>query len=1180
MAEPTSGNDDRRYLIAMNSTRIDTRVAPEATVTAGAGRVLVKFPGPVTVEQLSALAATAQIYTYLPHDAFLVRPLAGLAAARPTGASWTGAYLPEYKMSRAVVELAQPAQLAPAETRTVMITAFPDADLAGVAAAAAGLPGVTVVGSDRGARFSRVRLRVTGGALAGATAALAALADVFWIDVEGRRELLNDTTVWVGQSGLAAGQTTPVFDRGIHGEGQVVGYIDTGIDADSCYFRDAAHGLPAMNVCDAGTTVDPAQRKVLAVDFLTPSECAGGIAANEWDIQNHGSHVAGTIAGDNLANPILHDPGDGMAPGARLVVQDAGFLTDDCGDLPGIGCPVVDLKPFFQQAYAQGARIHTNSWGDNENAFVQNNYSAACQDVDEFMFSHPDFLILFAAGNSGPRAASVGSPSTNKNGLSVGATRRGTQAATMAGFSSCGPAADGRFKPDLTMPGQGIISARNDRNIGSNNCNTISMSGTSMASPAAAGMAALVRQYYTDGFYPMGAPDAGHGFAPSAALVKATLLNSTQSMTGGAGPVPDACQGWGRVLLEDALYFDGQARRLVATDDPGFPQGGAGQARTFTVQVEAGQSVRATLAWTDFPSTPAASVNLENDLDLEVTGPSGTFLGNVFAAGQSATGGSPDRLNNVEQVLLAAPAPGVYTITVRAFNVPSSAQPFALVITGGINRAPDTVTATAVTDTQIAVSWTPVPGAFKYFVFQSAAGGPFNFIGTVLAPSTSLLSTGLVPNTTYAYQIVTVDTGNAESPPSPPVSATTFAVDPRIPTHITATSVSSFEIDVGWSAVASAAKYYVFESQAGGTFNFRATVLAPGTTFQATGLAANTMYCYELASGLTDGETTAVSAPVCATTGAGVQPPSGLLVTAISDTRVLVQWQPASAAVKYLVYQAAGGDAAFTQVGSVVGPTTFLAVNLTATTEYCYRVTGLDGFGRESDPSSTLCDQTLAPGLAGMEGVWKLDERDGTSAIDSSGFGRNGAITSAAYSLQDRPNTENNRSALAFSSSPDSAVFVPPATGLDLASASFTVSFWTKIPAAGSVTFLGSSAGDCIHPAWEIAQNASGLRVFDAGGPHSLGTSIPTGVWTHVAVVGSRASSNLGLYINGALVSTVSATQFGLAHDPFYIGHVAGCPGGAVMMDDVRVLSRAMSAAEIGAPSTRNLPLPALHPGG
>ena len=676
---------DRSYVIALGSQPIDTRIAAPAA-PGSADHLLVKFAGPVSAAQLEALEATAQIYTYLPYDTFVVRPRAGttsgFASQAAIGAAWTTAYLPEHKISSNASALAVSGS---AEPITVMATVFPDADLPAVVAAARAVPGATIVGSDRGDRFSRIRLRVDGGALAAATTQLAAIGDVFWVDVEGRRELLNDTTIWVGQSGLDAGHTTPVFAHGIHGEGQVVGYIDTGIDADMCYFRDAARGLPPTNACTGGTTVDALQRKVIGVDFLSPTECSGGIASNEWDTQGHGSHVAGTIAGDNLANPITHDPGDGMAPGAKLVVQDAGFRTDPCGDLPGIGCPVVDLKPIFQQAYTQGARIHTNSWGDREDSNPQNTYTAACQDVDEFMFTHPDFLILFAAGNSGPSAGSVGSPSTAKNTISVGATQRGTAANAMASFSSCGPTADGRIKPDLTMPGQNIVSARNDSSVATNNCATTTMSGTSMASPAAAGMAALVRQYYTDGNYPTGAPVAGNGFAPSAALIKATLLNSTKTMTGtGTGPVPNSCQGWGRVLLDDSLFFTGDARRLLAFDDAGFAQGAAGQVKTFTVTVAAGQPLRTTLAWTDFPSTPAASVNLNNDLDLQVSGPSGTFLGNVFRGSQSVTGGAADRRNNVEQVTLLAPAAGTYTVTVRAFNVPSSAQRFALVVSGGV----------------------------------------------------------------------------------------------------------------------------------------------------------------------------------------------------------------------------------------------------------------------------------------------------------------------------------------------------------------------------------------------------------------------------------------------------------------------------------------------------------------
>ena len=712
----TPGPDpDRSHIIALASQVIDTRLVTAAPASVvGDDHVLVKFPAPATGAQIATLAANAQIYAYLPHDTFLVRPqsggsaaMAALGATTAVGASWTGAYLPEYKISAAAADLAA---TAPTDGATVMATVFPDADPSQVAASIAAVPGAAVVGSQFDGAFSRVRLRVAGSDLAAATTALAAIGDVFFVDVEGHRGLLNDTTIWVGQSGLDAGMTTPVFDHGIHGEGQVVGYIDTGIDADMCYFRDTARGLPPTNACNSGTVVDTAQRKVLAVDFLTSTECAGGIANTEWDTQGHGSHVAGTIAGDNFATPIAHDPGDGMAPGAKLVVQDAGFRTDNCGDLPGIGCPVVDLKPIFQQAFTQGARIHTNSWGDNENAAVQNNYSAASQDVDTFMFQHPDFLILFAAGNSGPGTGSVGSPSTNKNGISVGATLRGTSANSMAGFSSCGPTSDGRIKPDLTMPGSNIVSARNDTNVASNNCATTTMSGTSMASPAAAGMAALARQYYTGGFYPTGAAVAANAFTPSAALVKATLLNSTQTMTGtGTGPVPNNCQGWGRVLLDDTLFFTGQARTLFATDDAGFAQGATGQTKTFTVQVAAGQALRATLAWTDFPSTPAASVNLNNDLDLTVSGPSGTFLGNVFANSQSTTGGTADRRNNVEQVTILAPAAGSYTITVRAFNVPSSAQPFALVVSGAVNTGGGGAQTIFSDDFETDKGWTPNP---------------------------------------------------------------------------------------------------------------------------------------------------------------------------------------------------------------------------------------------------------------------------------------------------------------------------------------------------------------------------------------------------------------------------------------------------------------------------------------
>ncbi len=226
-----------------------------------------------------------------------------------------------------------------------------------------------------------------------------------------------------------------------------------------------------------------------------------------------------------------------------------------------------------------------------------------------------------------------------------------------------------------------------------------------MATPGVAGMAALTRQYYADGFYPSGAANAPDAINPSAALVKATLINSATQMSG-EGNIPNNNQGWGRVLLDDAVYLAGDSRRLFVDDNAaGFPNGSSNETRTYQINVAAGQSFKATLAWTDFPSTPAAATNLVNDLDLEVTGPDGTFRGNVFTSGQSSTGGTADRKNNVEQVLRNAPTAGLWTITVRSFTVPQGPQPFALVVTGAISlcAGAGSVAASAGTET-IAIS--------------------------------------------------------------------------------------------------------------------------------------------------------------------------------------------------------------------------------------------------------------------------------------------------------------------------------------------------------------------------------------------------------------------------------------------------------------------------------------------
>src|SRR5207237_1554449 len=173
--------------------------------------------------------------------------------------------------------------------------------------------------------------------------------------------------------------------------------------------------------------------------------------------QVHGTHAASAAAADRLP-AIQHDTHDSIAPGAKLVIQDAGFIGgDNCSQRPGIGCPV-NLTPILDQAYKQGARIHSNSWGDRQGVAAPAtpptaNYSQSARDVDAFVYAHPDMLVVFNTGNFGgtglPPASSLSAPGCAKNTLQVGGVRGklGSYDDTIASYTLLGPTRDGRIKP-------------------------------------------------------------------------------------------------------------------------------------------------------------------------------------------------------------------------------------------------------------------------------------------------------------------------------------------------------------------------------------------------------------------------------------------------------------------------------------------------------------------------------------------------------------------------------------------------------------------------------------------------------------------------------------------------------------------------------------------------------------
>ena len=156
---------------------------------------------------------------------------------------------------------------------------------------------------------------------------------------------------------------------GLSGDGQIVGVADSGLDTgvENTLHRDIK------------------ERLVTAIAYGRP---------NDWsDLNGHGTHVVGSVMGDGTES---NGEIKGVAYKAKLVMQSMG------GDSSG-SVSVPPVQTLFSAAYSNGARIHSNSWSTEDS--TRQKYGSYTGDdshqIDDYLFKHPDILVLFSAGNNG-----------------------------------------------------------------------------------------------------------------------------------------------------------------------------------------------------------------------------------------------------------------------------------------------------------------------------------------------------------------------------------------------------------------------------------------------------------------------------------------------------------------------------------------------------------------------------------------------------------------------------------------------------------------------------------------------------------------------------------------------------------------------------------------------------------
>jgi rhamnogalacturonan endolyase len=398
------------------------------------------------------------------------------------------------------------------------------------------------------------------------------------------------------------------------------------------------------------------------------------------------------------------------------------------------------------------------------------------------------------------------------------------------------------------------------------------------------------------------------------------------------------------------------------------------------------------------------------------------------------------------------------------------------------------------------------------------------------------------------------------------ISAMATTALPAAPTGLTATAVAGGQVNLGWSAVSGATGYDIYRGTAtGGPYVQIASTIAPSITYQDIGLAANlasgTPYYYVVSAENVGGEgarSTEANANVLPSLPSAPDP---LTQVALSGG-LNITWSAATNAATYNVSRATSAGGTFTTIATGLTATTYSDTGLTNGATYYYIVRSVNAAGGT--------DSAVTQGIPTDQLVrLKFDETTGTTADDATGHANIGTLTNGPL--------WSTGGKIAGAVSLDGVNdYVSLPTGVVAGVTNVTIATWFNFTSlttwqrafdfgTGTTAYMFFTPRSSTNlPRFSITTGGNTVEQVINGN-----AGLATGVWIHMAVT---ISGSVGtLYINGVQVgqnasmtlnpaSLGSTTQNYLGHsqfstDPYYTGK----------LDDFRIYSRALSAAEVNA---------------